>query len=60
MLKTTVEVAQRFCSLLVCGYGRKKNESLMAAFAASLNSSQNRRVVTPNVMRNGGTNQGDN
>jgi len=27
MLKTTVDVAQRFCSLLVCGYGRENNKS---------------------------------
>ena len=34
-LKTTVVVAQRFCSLLVCGYGRKRNEFFVAASAAS-------------------------
>ena len=51
-LKATVVVAQRFCSLLVCGYGRKNNEFFVAAFAASLSSSQNRCVVTPNVMCN--------
>ena len=50
MLKATVEVAQRFCSLLVCGYGRKNNEFLIAAAAASFDSSQNRCVVTPNVI----------
>src|SRR3989339_1291527 len=49
-LKESVVVAQRFCSLLVCGYGREKNEFLVAAFAASFDSSQNRCVVTPNVM----------
>jgi hypothetical protein len=38
MLKATVVVAQRFCSLLVCGYGRKKNEFFVAAFAASFDS----------------------
>ena len=35
MLKATVVVAQRFCSLLVCGYGRKIISRLIAAFAAS-------------------------
>gem|GEM_PF-14616 len=50
-LKATVVVAQRFCSLLVCGYGRKKNKSFVAAFAAAFDSSQNRCVVTPNVFR---------
>jgi len=34
-LKAAVVVAQRFCSLLVCGYGREKNEFFVAAFAAS-------------------------
>ena len=51
-LKATVVVAQRFCSLLVCGYGREKNEFFVAASAASSESSQNRCVVTPNVIRN--------
>ncbi|MBI3110213.1 MAG: hypothetical protein HYZ01_01460 [Ignavibacteriales bacterium] len=51
MLKATVVVAQRFCSLLVCGYGREKNEFFVAAFAASFDSSQNRCVVAANVMR---------
>ena len=34
-LKATVVVAQHFCSLLVCGSGREKNEFFVAAFAAS-------------------------
>lgn len=50
-LKATVVLAQRFCSLLVCGYGREKNESFVAAFAAPFDSLQNRCVVTPNVIR---------
>jgi hypothetical protein len=49
-LKAAVVVAQRFCSLLVCGYGRENNEFFVAASAASFNSSQNRCVVTPNVV----------
>src|SRR3990172_10377671 len=38
MLKATVVVAQRFCSPLVCGCGRKGNDSLIAALAASFSN----------------------
>jgi hypothetical protein len=37
----------------VCGYGRKRIDRLIAALAASSDSSKNRCVVTPNVMRHG-------
>jgi hypothetical protein len=50
-LKVTVVVAQRFCSLLVCGFGREKNESFDSGLRRIVLSSQNRCVVTPNVMR---------
>ena len=57
MLKATVESLNGFAhpdaknASGVCGYGREKNEFLIAAFAASFDSSQDRCVVTPNVMR---------
>jgi hypothetical protein len=55
--KASVVVAQRFCSLLVCGFGREKNEFFVAAFAASFESSQNRCVVAANVRRHAAAHQ---
>ena len=49
MLKATVVVAQRFCSQLVCGYGREKNEFFVAAFAASFDSPAQKRRDAQNA-----------